>query len=171
MNTLSLLVLAGALASAQATPSAAPAAPATTAQAVEAAAKTVEQTASPEIVGQLVKELAITPGQAEGAAGSMFGLAKTRLKPEEFAKVAAAVPNMDGLLKAAPSAAADGKASATDMVSKMAGNAGGMASLAPSFSKLGLKPDTIVKLAPTMIKVMDTKGGAEVGKLLATALK
>jgi len=169
MTTLSLLVLAGAMASAQATPSAAPAAPA--AQTAAVAAKTVEQTASPELVGQLAKELAISPAQAEGAAGSMFGLAKTRLKPEEFAKVAASVPNMEGLLKAAPGAAADGKVSAADTISKMAGGAAGMAGLAGSFSKLGLKPDTIVKLAPTMIKVMESKGGAEVGKLLATALK
>ncbi len=48
--------------------------------------------ANPELVGQLAKELGSTPAQAEGAAGSLFGLAKSRLKPEEFAQVAKAVP-------------------------------------------------------------------------------
>jgi hypothetical protein len=39
-----------------------------------------------------------------GAAGSLSGVATSRLKPEEFSKVAAAVPGMDALLRAAPSA-------------------------------------------------------------------
>jgi hypothetical protein len=144
--------------------------PALPAQGGTTVGKTVEETANPELVGQLVKELSITPAQAEGAAGSLFGLAKNRLKPEEFAKVASAVPNMDGLLKAAP--AADAKASAIDAVAgKAAGGSTGIAGLAGSFSKLGLKPDTISKLAPTLIKSVEAKGGAEIGKLLAGALQ
>ena len=54
--------------------------------------------ASPELVGTLSKEIGATPEQAAGAAGSLFGVAKSRLKPEEFSKVAAAVPGMDALL-------------------------------------------------------------------------
>src|SRR5262252_627081 len=57
---------------------------------------------NPELVGQLSKELDSTPAQAEGAAGALFGLAKSRLSAGDFSKVAAAVPGMDGLLKAAP---------------------------------------------------------------------
>jgi hypothetical protein len=144
--------------------------PASTAPAPPAATeKTVDQTASPELVGQLVKDLGVTPGQAEGAAGALFGLAKSRLQPEEFTKVAGAVPNMDGLLKAAP--AQDAKASALGALAGAAGGVGGLASLAGSFSKLGLKPETIAKLAPTLIKAVETKGGAEVGKLLTGVLK
>src|SRR5262245_58488626 len=58
---------------------------------------------SPELVGLLSNELGSTPDQAAGAAGSLFGLAKSRLKPDDFSKVAAAVPGMASLLKAAPS--------------------------------------------------------------------
>src|SRR5438046_13863 len=50
--------------------------------------------ASPELVGQLSKEMAATPEQAAGAAGALFGVAKSRLKPEEFSQVSAAVPGM-----------------------------------------------------------------------------
>jgi hypothetical protein len=57
-----------------------------------------------ELAGMIAKELKITPQQATGGAGALFGLAKTRLKPEDFSKVSAAVPGMDGLLKAAPKA-------------------------------------------------------------------
>jgi hypothetical protein len=130
--------------------------------------KTLEQTASPELVGQLVKDLAVTPGQAEGAAGAMFGLAKSRLPAADFAKVAGAVPNIEGLIKAAP--ALGDKAPAALAIASAAG-VGGMTSLAGSFAKLALKPETIAKLAPTLIKAVEGKGGADVGKLLASVLK
>src|SRR5262245_41628350 len=56
---------------------------------------------SPELVGQLTKQLNIKPEQAIGGAGALFGVAKTKMKPEDFLKVSNAVPGMDGLLKAA----------------------------------------------------------------------
>jgi hypothetical protein len=132
---------------------------------------TVEQTASPDLVRQLVGDLAITPAQAQGAAGTLFGLAKTKLTTADFAKVAGAVPNMDGLLKAAP--AADPKASALDMIAKAGGTSGlgAVAGVAGTLSKLGLKPETIAKLAPSLIKAVQSKGGAEVAALLQSAFK
>ena len=144
-----------------------PAPPAATTAAAPAE-KTVEQTASPEVVGELVKELAITPNQAQGAAATLFGVAKSRLSAADFAKVAGAVPNMDGLLAAAP--AASGKSAAMELASK-AGGLGGMAAAAGTLSKLGLRPETIAKLAPTLVKVVQSRGGAEVAALLAGALK
>ena len=129
------------------------------------AEKTVDQTASPELVGQLVKDLGITPNQAQGAAGTLFGVAKTKLPAPDFAKVAAAVPNMDGLLAAAP------KPDATSAVTALAGKSAGMAGAALTLSKLGLKADTVAKLAPVLVKAVEAKGGAEVGALLASALK
>ena len=137
-----------------------------------AAEPTVEQTASPELVGQLVKELSITPHQAQGAAGTLFGLAKSKLSAGDFAKVAGAVPNMEGLLKAAP--AGSSKQSALDMIAAQAGSLGGLgsiASVASTLSKLGIKPETIAKLAPTLVKAVESKGGAEVASLLQGAFK
>jgi hypothetical protein len=134
------------------------------------AEKTVDQTASPELVGQLVNELGITPTQAQGAAGTLFGVAKTKLTAADFAKVASAVPNMEGLLKAAPTA----KSSTADLVAGAAAGLGGAtnaAAAAGALSKLGLKTETIAKLAPTLVKVVEAKGGAEIGALLAGALK
>src|SRR6185436_7949567 len=104
-----------------------------------------------------------TPEQAAGAAGALFGLAKTRLKPEEFSQVASAVPGMDSLLKAAPAA--------TGAMSKMAGSATGLASAASAFSKLGLKPDAVGKAVPLLTSFVSKSGGASVGSLLSGALK
>ena len=127
---------------------------------------------SPELVGQLTKELDITPEQAVGGSGALFGLAKSRLKPEDFTKVAGAVPGMDGLLKAAPKpkqGAADGVLGA--MGDALPGKAGGLAAVAGSFKSLGLSPDMASKFVPVMAKFVEVKGGAGVGKLLAGALK
>ena len=80
------------------------------------------------------------------------------------------MPNMDGLLKAAP--AKDAKAGAMDaLLGKTTASAGGAVAAAGALSKLGLKPETILKLTPTLVKAVQTKGGAEVATLLAGALK
>src|SRR5262245_807162 len=126
-------------------------------------------TANPELVGALVKEIGGTPQQAEGAAGALFGLAKTRLKPEEWSQVAGAVPGMDSLLKAAP-AATSGLESMAGAVPGAAG-LGGLSSAAGAFKKLGLKPEMAAKAVPVLTDYVSKTGGAEVGKLLAGALK
>jgi hypothetical protein len=136
-----------------------------------AAAPTAEAAAaakaSPELVGELSKELGSTPEQAAGAAGALFGVAKTRLKPEEFSQVSGAVPGMSSLLKAAPAAAVGTSGALT----KMAGSATGLASAASAFTKLGLKPDMVAKAVPVLTNFVTKSGGASVGNLLAGALK
>jgi len=130
--------------------------------------------ASPELVGALAKELGSTPQQAEGAAGSLFSLAKTRLKPEDWTKVAGAVPGMDGLLKAAPAVAANAAPSSSAAgLSALAGagGLGGLATVASSFTKLGLKPEMVAKAIPVLTSFVGKSGGAGIEQLLAGALK
>ena len=124
--------------------------------------------ASPELVGALSKEIGGTPDQAAGAAGALFGIAKSRLKPEEFAQVATAVPGMDKLLQAAPAA---GAATGTGALSQVAGSASGLATAASAFTKLGLKPDMVAKAVPVLTSFVTKSGGANVGSLLAGVLK
>ena len=125
--------------------------------------------ASPELVGALSKEIGATPEQAAGAAGALFGVAKSRLKANEFSQVANAVPGMDSLLNAAPKSGGDSVGLAS--LSKMAGSAGGLASAASAFSKLGLSPDLVAKSVPVLTSFVTKSGGANVGALLAGALK
>jgi uncharacterized protein VcgC/VcgE DUF2780 len=123
--------------------------------------------ASPELVGALSKELAATPEQAAGAAGALFGVAKTRLNPSDFSQVSNAVPGMPLLLQAAPSAGAAG----TSGVASLAKSAGGLAAAASAFSKLGLKPELVAKAIPVLTSFVTKSGGANVGSLLAGVLK
>ena len=124
--------------------------------------------ASPELVDALSKEIEATPEQAAGAAGALFGVAKSRLTPDEFAQVAKAVPGMDSLLSAAPAPGPTGTAGA---VSQLGGAATGLATAASAFSKLGLKPDMVSKAIPILTSFVGKSGGADVASLLTGALK
>jgi hypothetical protein len=134
----------------------------------ETADKALAKTPNPELVGALAKELGSTPEQATGAAGSLFSLAKSRLKPEEWTKVAGAVPGMDGLLKAVPAGAIGTTGAAA---SGAAAAAGGLAGATSAFQKLGLKPDMVAKAIPVLTSFVGKTGGADVASLLAGALK
>ena len=133
-------------------------------------------TASPELVADLAKSLGSTPQQAEGAAGALFALAKSRLSPNDWTKVAGAVPGMDGLLKAAPiaqtgTAAAPGLAGLPAAAGPGAAGLGGLSSVAAAFTRLGLKPDMAAKAVPVLTRFVTQSGGPAVGQLLAGALK
>jgi uncharacterized protein VcgC/VcgE DUF2780 len=158
-----LLLMCGSRVAAD-VPSAPQATQATAAAAADAAAAAK---ASPELVGLLSKEIGATPEQAAGAAGSLFGVAKSRLSADDFSQVSKAVPGMDSLLKAAP-AAGGGTMGA---ISQMAGSASGLATAAASFSKLGLKPDMVAKAVPVLTSFVTKSGGAKAGSLLSGVLK
>jgi len=117
----------------------------------------------------LSKAIGASPAQAAGAAGALFGVAKSRLKPNEFAQVASAVPGMASLLGGLP--AAGGAVGTAGALSQLAGSAGGLASAASAFSKLGLKPEMVAKAVPVLTSFVTKSGGASVGNLLAGALK
>jgi hypothetical protein len=125
--------------------------------------------ASPALVGELSKQMGATPEQSAGAAGTLFGVAKSRLKADEFSQIAGAVPGMDALLKAAP--AASGGLGGVAGLSQLGGSAGGLASAAQAFSKLGLSPEMVSKAIPVLTSFVTKSGGANVGSLLAGALK
>src|SRR4051812_5964326 len=138
-------------------------------QAKPATAAAAAAKASPELVGALSKELAATPEQSAGAAGALFSLAKSRLKPQEFSQVSSAVPGMSSLLKAAP--APGGAVGTSGALSQLTGSAAGLATAASAFSKLGLKPELVSRAIPILTSFVTKSGGANVGNLLAQALK
>jgi Protein of unknown function VcgC/VcgE (DUF2780) len=134
----------------------------------------IKASANPELIGDMTKEMGITVPQASGAAGALFGLAKTRLKAEDFTKVASAVPGIDSLMAAAPAVAGTSGSAATGALSKATGAAGalgGLASVAPAFDKLGLKPEMAAKAVPILTNYVTKTGGKEVASLLAGVLK
>jgi hypothetical protein len=167
---VSALAASATLAQVPAAVPAAPAAPA--AQAAAAPTLTVENSANPDLVGSLVSKLGVTPKQAEGGAGALLGLAKGKLKADDFAKVATAIPGTDKLIASAPVAdAPKGGGALGAAAGAVGGKAAGPAGLAPVFSKLGLKSDMVAKYAPVVVDYAQKKGGDTVGKLLGGVLK
>jgi hypothetical protein len=125
---------------------------------------------SPELVGQLTKQLNIKPEQAIGGAGALFGVAKTKMKAEDFLKVSSAVPGMDGLLKAAPKLGG-GSDPLSQMGSALPGKAGAIAQAGGAFKQLGLSPEMAMKFLPIMTQFVKVKGGANVAGLLGNVFK
>lgn len=136
-------------------------------------AQAAQETANPELVAALAKNLGSTPDQAEGAAGALFGLAKTRLSPADWSKVAGSVPGMDGLLKAAPAVPTGTTGINLTGVPPLPGASGlgGLSSVAGAFTTLGLKPEMAMKAVPVLTNFVAKAGGPAIGQLLAGALK
>jgi Protein of unknown function VcgC/VcgE (DUF2780) len=131
--------------------------------------RTVHERLQLGTVGQLTKGLSITRTQARGGAGALFALAKSRLSAEEFSKVSAAVPGMNGLLKAAPAVPEPSELSSLE--SSLPGGMGRMAEAAEAFHKLGLSPEMAGRFVPVMTKFVESKGGLSTASLLEKALK
>ena len=121
------------------------------------------------LITQLTKGLSITPTQARGGAGTLFALAKSRLRADEFTKLSSAVPGMSGLLKAAPPPSQSSEFS--DLENSLPGNMGRTLEAAEAFHKLGLSPEMATKFVPIMSKYVETKGGSSTAALLEKALK
>ena len=148
----------------------------------EAEARSAAVKASPELVNGLAKELGSTPEQAAGAAGVLFGIAKSLLKPEDFAAMSKAVPGMEALLAAAPPGdtlgkaaagpgATPGFASSSSSTPMTAAPPDGMASAFPGFSKLGIKPEMIAKALPFLAGYLKKYGGEAAGAVLGGLFK
>lgn len=151
--------------------------------AAQGAAAAAAAPASGGLTDMLVQQLGVTTPQATGGAGAIFGLAKSKMSPENFATVAGGVPDMDTLLAAAPSvgAATGGMSAAGDVVGGLPGGAGALgggagglgslAGLAGSFSSLGMGADLVGQFVPVCVQHVQTSAGPEAAGLLQAALQ
>ena len=126
------------------------------------------------LVSLLTQQLGITETQAQGGAGSIFNLAKEKLSPQEFSQVSNSVPDMNGLLDAAPKKESSMGGMFSDATSILGGSGGdleGLAGLASSFSQLGLSPDMVNQFVPVILNYVKSNGGETVSNLLAAVLQ
>jgi hypothetical protein len=135
------------------------------------------RTANPELVSMLASALNATPKQAEGAAGSLFAAAKSRLQPGDWAQLAGAVPGVAGLLKAAPSAAV-GTSGSRDLgaLANAVGLDGAsglstLAEIAAAFNQLGLRPELAAEAISVVTRYVSTHADSRVAQSLADALE
>lgn len=125
------------------------------------------QAGGSDLIGMLTDQLGISKEQAAGGSGAIFDYAKDNLSADDFATVAKGVPDMDGLLSAAPkqeSSSALGKASS--MLGGSDSSVGGLASLASSFETVGLDADMVQKFLPIVSDYVGSVSGDQAMALL-----
>ena len=137
------------------------------------AGSTLVSAADLGLVQLLTKNLGVTTKQATGGAGSIFNVAKQNMTADNFKKVAKAVPGIDKMMAAAPkSKGAKGTlGSASSLIDESASSVAGVASLAGSFSKLGMKADMVNAFTPIILDYVKAKGGEPLMKTLQSALQ
>ncbi len=134
-------------------------------------------TTGKDLTGSLMQQLGVTQSQAEGGAGAIFQLAKSKMPGTAFSELSHSVPNMQGLLAAAPVIKAVNGGSLGGIaggLQRLIGNSGGAAGnligLVSSFQQLGLSPDMMQKFVPLVVQYVQSNGGGSVTDALQSAL-
>lgn len=135
-----------------------------------------------DLVGMLTSQLGVSEEQAAGGAGSLFGFAKGQMTPGDFDAVSSALPEVDGLMGAAPAGGSGLLGSSSSLLggsslggSSSGGSAGGlgglgdMAGVASSFSDLGMSPDMVNEFVPVILDYAQSAGGEQTMQLLKGA--
>lgn len=112
--------------------------------------KPVPETSLTEL---LMQQLGVTQQQAEGGAGALFQLAKTRMSAGNFTALSNSVPEMQAMLAAAPAVAPIG--------------GGGMAA---TFLQLDLAPEMVQKFIPIMVQYVQNSSRSTVAAAFQSAL-
>lgn len=127
-----------------------------------------------ELIEMLTNTLGVKEDAAKGGAGLILGLAKQKLGEKDFSQVSKQIPDINGILNAAPEVGGGMLGSLGKMASGLGGTAGQLgtlASLAGGFSKLGMDSGMIGKFIPIILSFVQSKGGEGVKALLEKALK
>jgi hypothetical protein len=129
--------------------------------------------ADPGLVQLLSNNLGVTEKQAAGGAGSILSLAKQNLSADDFIQVAKAVPGIDKIMAAAPKpeGAAGMLGGASSLFGGSAPSVSGVASLAGSFSQLGMNTGMVNSFIPIILNYVKSKGGESTMKILQSALQ
>jgi hypothetical protein len=125
------------------------------------------------LVSMLTKHLNVSSQQAEGGAGAIFNAASQNMSLDDFAQVTSALPDVQSLMKAAPSL---GTGSGTlgglsSMLGKSGGGVASLAGLTSAFSQLGMDADMVQKFIPVILDYAQNSGGDRVADLLKMALQ
>ncbi len=107
----------------------------------------------------LGKQLGITGDQSKGGIGAILGLAKEKLSPADYGKIASAMPGADKYVA---------KPQSLGLLEKPMKDKSG---LDGAFSKLGIPKEKSEKMVPTVTDLVGKVGGSEAQSLLSGALK
>jgi len=126
-----------------------------------AASNTSKGVESNDLIGMLVSQLGVSDKQASGGVGSILSYAKQALSSGDFSTLTNAIPDSEKLLGSAPKTN-----DALKNISKD-NSVSGLASLASSFSSLGLNSDMVGKFVPVVMDYLKGNGKLDAVAILA----
>ena len=120
----------------------------------------------------LMQRTGVTGAQAQGGAGALFQIAKTKMKADSFAQLEQTVPGMQGMLGAAPALSQPG--GLAGRLSSIAGTSGGTAgnliSVVSAFQQQGMSPAMVQQFIPVVIDYVKAHGNDALVNTLSAAL-
>jgi hypothetical protein len=132
-------------------------------------------TGAMDLVKMLTSQLGVTENQAAGGAGSLFAMAQGLLSESDYGQVAAAIPGIGDLIKAAP-AVSESTAKQSDKMSgltqglgsltKAVDSAGKYTAVYDQFKQLGLSTDMVSQFVPVILSFTESAGGESVMNIL-----
>lgn len=140
------------------------------------AAKAAKAATAESLTGLLMQRLNVSQAQADGGAGALFQVAKSRMKEESFNQLSQAVPGMQNLLNAAPAMAQEpaGLGGLVEGVSAMTGvpsdTITSLGSLVGSFQQLDMSGDMVQQFVPVVVDYVRTSSGDSLANALMLAL-
>jgi hypothetical protein len=111
------------------------------------------------VINILAAVLGVSNDQATAGAGSLLGLASEKLTPQDYARVATAIPGASGFVKRAGEMTGLGNPFGT------------MANVTKALGKVGLTPLQVQSMATNLSDIAGKAGGNAVKNLLIGALK
>ncbi len=123
----------------------------------------------------LMKKTGVNQMQAQGGAGALFQLAKSKMQSDAFSKLEQSVPGMQGMLGAVPAVqnptALGGLAGKLSSVTGGAGgSAGSLVSLVSAFQQQGMSPQMVQQFIPIVVDYVKNSGGGALASTLSSAL-
>lgn len=139
-------------------------------QAVNNAAQSVQPGSLAEL---LMQRTGVTGAQAQGGAGALFQVAKTKMSTDSFTQLEQSVPGMQGMLGAAAPALSQ-QGGLAGQLSSIAGASGGTAgnliSVVSAFQQQGMSPAMVQQFIPVVLDYVKAHGNEVLVNSLSAAL-
>jgi hypothetical protein len=134
------------------------------------AAKAVQPGSLAEL---LMQRTGVTAAQAQGGAGALFQVAKSKMQPDAFAQLEQTVPGMNEMLSAVP-AQTQPSGGLAGRLSSIAGASGGTAgnlvAVVSAFQQQGMSPAMVQQFVPVVVDYVKAHGNEALLNSLSAAL-
>ena len=133
-----------------------------------------------EILRQLVEQLGTHPGQTEVGAGALLNLIREHASQVDFEQLLRAVPEASKWMGTAAAAQANPAPGADagggllgelgGLIGGLTGSTGGVGGLLSALAHSGLSADKLMQLVPTLLALLQQRGGADLLQKVAGAV-